>query len=627
MKTKLPLMLIILAVLAGSCDWFNNRQDDARILINNNPGELSARVEIKDEIMGLNGVNGRTFEKVNVVDSSDFVLVLRAEVDAPVYNGKTLRATHVTIDNDKAYVTYNREGEEYLGGIDVFDVSDVRNPQLISQAIIVDTDVSSVDHKDGVLYLAEAVSTYLNPSLTTPAVLEKMILDGGLLSNNTSKLDLSSYVATDVKIGDEKLYVTTGSTGSLFVIDPDSLVIDTSYLAADARSISINDEQVALLSGSPFVLNIFDQASGGFLNTYSVGGLTIPESKSEITLDGDYAYIAMNDEGLKVIDITTGMVVDQMDRPVTVPGGDDIDYVTNSVSINEELILIANGASGVWVGKKYDGEAIDIYGSMEFQSSTNFVEAENDVIFVATGFGGFKILEVQRYNPEEGDYLNLGDWDSNGLPDYLEPEIDTVDTSFLNDVDEALPEYSSAPNDHPEYFDSTTTNVEMTEEADLYVTFIMEGAGWTNSLGFYTFDPANPPTSSEDLTDMTIIFPNVSQQGSGGSLLSGHTVHLGKFPAGTAVGFFLVSKGWHYGTMTDGIYTHYSNYAFNTDADPQLLQHNVLLNDSTRTQLILAFEDTDRESSSCDEDFNDAVFTVKSIPENAYHIDNMPIVK
>ena len=622
----LEVVLLVTLAFFASCDLFNGGgQSNERILINNNAGDLSSRVIIKDDILPFYGVDGATLNKISADDSSDFVLVLRAEVEAPIYDGMELRASHVTIENGYAYVAYNREGEGYLGGVEVFDVSDVRNPQLVSQAIFTDTDISAVIYKDGALYLAEAVSPYLNDAFNTPAVLEKMTLSAGLLTTNTIQKDLSSYVATDVNASDNKIFVTTGSDGHVFVIEPDSLGIDTLFALSDARSIDVEGDKVAVLSASPFMLSVYDQADYSF-NSYSVGGLTIPESKSEVELDGNYAYVTLNDGGLKVIDITTGDVLDQMARPETAPGGDDIDYVTNSVSINEELVLIANGAAGVWVGKKYDGDPIDIYGSMEFQSSTNFVEGKDDVVFVATGFGGFRILEVLRYDPEEGDYLNLGDWDSNGLPDYLEAEIDTVDTNLLNDIDEALPEYERAPNAHPEYFDTTATGVEMSEEADLYVTFIMEGAGWTNSLGFYTFDPANPPATPEDITNLTVIFPNVSQEGSGGSLIPGHTVHLGKFPAGTAVGFFLVSKGWHYGTMTSGIYTHYSNYEFNNQSEPQLLQHNVLLNDSTRAQLILAFEDIDRGSSGCDEDFNDAVFTVKSVPENAYFIDTMPII-
>jgi hypothetical protein len=106
---------------------------------------------------------------------------------------------------------------------------------------------------------------------------------------------------------------------------------------------------------------------------------------------------------------------------------------------------------------------------MDFQSSTNFVESKNDIVFVATGFGGFRILEVQRYFPEEGDFLTLGDWDLDGLPDYLETEKDSIDDSLLTDIHNALPWTQSAPDHSPEYFDSTETNIIMTEDAKILI--------------------------------------------------------------------------------------------------------------------------------------------------------------
>ena len=625
MKTKsIIITMLALLFMLNSCDWFNNGSDKERIIINNNANDLSSRVEIKDEQMPLNGLDNTMLNKVATEDSSSFVLVLRAEVEAPVYNGLDLRASHVTIKDGYAYVTYNLEGEDYLGGIEVFDVNDISHPQLVSQAIITDTDISAIVYKDNALYLAEALNLNTNTDFSSPAILEKMVLQDGLLSANTSQLDLSSYVATDVSIGDEKIYVSTGSDGHLYVIDIESFAIDTSYALTDARSVDIDGDKVAVLSASPFSLSIFGQAKGNFINQYAVGGLTIPESKSEVELDGNYAYVALNDEGMKVIDITTGTIVDQMLRPETIPGGDDIDYVTNSVTINNELILLANGAAGVWLGSKYDDDSVEIYGSMSFQSSTNFVEAKDDVIFVATGFGGFRILEIQRYMPEEGQYLTLGEWDEDGLPLYLETEKDSLDDSLLNDIHDALPWTESAPDHSPEFFNNVETNLVMTEDASLYVTYIYESAGFKNSLGFYTYDPFNPPTSPDEIDDMTIVFPNTSRLGSGGSLEKGHTVCLGDFTSGTGVGFFLVSNGWNNGEVTEGLYTHYTHFDFNPELDENIRQHTVLLKDDERDVLIMGFEDVSRKYASCDQDFDDTVFLIKSTPKNAYVSNNIP---
>jgi hypothetical protein len=627
MKRKISIILILLALLLlGSCDLFNRDQEDGRIIINNNVSELSLRLNIKDEQVPFHGVEGSTLNKASEEKQSSFVLVLRAEVGAPVYEGKTLRATHVAIENSYAYVTYNREGEEYLGGIDVFDVSDIHNPTLVSQAIFTDTDISSVAYKEGALYLAEAQNPYLNDDLKSPAILEKMILSDGLLTTNTIKADLGSYVTTDVDVSTEMLYATTGSDGHIYEMDPLDLTVTDTILENNFLALAVQNENLIYLFANNFTqVGSYNRVnkSGGWGHGYS---LTLPESKAVIAIDDHFAYVAMNENGLKVIDLD-GHLVDEIDRPITPSGADDIDYVTNGVSVNGDLVLIANGAAGVWVGSKYDGNPIEIYGSMEFQSSTNFVEAKDDVIFVASGYGGLKILEIQHYMPEEGDFLTLGEWDENGLPFYLENEKASIDDSLLNDIHEALPWTESAPDHSPEFFDDVVTNLVMTEDASLYISYLYESAGFKNSLGFYTFDPNNPPASPDDINDMTIIFPNASGVGSGGSLEVGHTVCLGDFSSGTGVGFFLISNGWKNGEVTKGLYSHYTHYDINFEVDPAVRQHSVLLKDLERDLLVMGFEDVSRKYASCDQDFDDAVFLIKSVPKNAYVTNNIPNLK
>ncbi len=626
MKTTLRIsMIITLLFIFNSCDWFNFAKNDERIILNNNSSELGLRIEIKDEQIPMNGVGNVTLNKSSDEDSSSFVLVLRAEVAAPVYEGKTLRASHICIENDYAYVSYNREGEEYLGGIEVFDISDIHHPTLVSQAILTDTDVSSLSYKDGALYLAEAQNPYINDHLKSPAILEKMILNNGLLSDNTMQIDLDSYVTTDVDVSTDMVYACSGSNGFIYCLDPIDLSIDTIISASgDHQAIAIKDDKLVELSCGTSS-SIVSRDLNTFQRLWEMNYTpAIPESKGAVAIDGNYAYVALNEHGLKVIDLSSGIVVDEIDRPETPAGTDDIDYVTNGVSINDELVLIANGASGVWVGKKVDDYPIEIYGSMDFNSSTNFVEGKDDVIFVASGFGGLKILEVQRYMPEEGDYLTLGDWDENGLPSYLEAEKDSIDDSLLQDIHKALPWIKSAPDHSPEFFNNVETNLIIDQDASLYITYIYESAGFKNSLGYYTFDPFNPPTSVDDIDDMTIIFPNTSQTGSGGSLEAGHTVYLGDFETGTGVGFFLVSNGWKDGEVTQGLYSHYTHFNLNPEMDASIRQHTVLLKDDERDILIMGFEDVSRKYASCDQDFDDTVFLIRSTPKNAYVTNNIP---
>ena len=204
----------------------------------------------------------------------------------------------------------------------------------------------------------------------------------------------------------------------------------------------------------------------------------------------------------------------------------------------------------------------------------------------------------------------------NGTPNYLESEGDIVSQEFLNDVNTSLPENAPVPSAHPEYLvDGNQINTTMTEDGDVWVTFVHEGAGYKNVLGYYTYPSSSPPLSVNDIDSVTIIFPNVSYQGSGGALHSGDKVYLGYFPTGVEIGWVLISNGWSNG-VGNGYRQVYSNPDFNPESVASLRQHNVLLYDEARDLTVLGFEDLDREHGS-DDDFNDALFYVTSNPRSA----------
>ena len=223
-------------------------------------------------------------------------------------------------------------------------------------------------------------------------------------------------------------------------------------------------------------------------------------------------------------------------------------------------------------------------------------------------------------------FTYMGTYNSQGVPDYLIAN-DVFDELFLTDVNYTLPERAPVPTYHPEYLAvGNTTDIKVTEEADVWVTFVHEGAGWRNSLGYYTYDLNNPPQTEEDIAELNIIFPNVSLSGSGGGLVAGNKVFLGRFPANTGIGWFLVAQGWKGSsqTVTNSLYTIYSDSDFNPESNASDRQHNVLIRDSQRQLVLLGFEDVRRDWSSCDQDFNDAIFYVTANPFDAINNDDMP---
>lgn len=218
----------------------------------------------------------------------------------------------------------------------------------------------------------------------------------------------------------------------------------------------------------------------------------------------------------------------------------------------------------------------------------------------------------------------IGDWSSGGTPYYLEPVNDYVSQDMLDLVNSSLPEGRPVPSNNPEYLNDTIiSDTQLKDSAEVWVTFVHEGAGWRNSLGFYTYNLRNPPVSVDDVTDFYVIFPNVSFEN--GVLNSGNKVYLGNFPENTGIGWFLIPQGWN-GTgvrLRDDI--KYSNKEFNNFTSSDYRIHTVLLKDDVRKLLLLGMEDISRPGG--DNDFNDAVFYVKVNPYEALLTSNLESTK
>ncbi|MGM0377219.1 MAG: DUF4114 domain-containing protein [Bacteroidota bacterium] len=570
------------------------------LLINSDCARLAGRITYKNEIVPI--VDTETSSLLKSTDdfpeidlTKNYAFKLRAEVDPPVYQDNTLQATHVTINDDFAFVTYNTRGPEWLGGIEIFDVSDLENPVIISSAILVNTDVSSVDYADGKIYVVGATGDYEEKGFVSPAFMEVISLDATMAFEKVDTIiDISSYAGTDIKVAAGHIFATSGSTGDLTIFDAGYTKAGTEEIS-DARSVDANSDHLYVLQGQEGRVNVFELSDATYTETYHVGGATIPESKSEIAVSDEYIFAALNEAGLSMLNLD-GSIKQSLPKPATPPGALDENHVTNSVSLNGDLVLIGNGESGIHVGgliaEKED--SLWMLGAMNFgeSQSANFVESKDSVIFVATGLGGLKILAISI---------------DEGVPDDIEP-TDPCETLMAN-ISELFPERVDVRNVHDDLFSDTAhLNILVTEETPVFVSFIDEGAGWRNTFGYYTYPADNPPQSIEDL-EKHIVFPNVSKAGEGGGLDFGDRVQLGdgSFPAGTVIGFYLVAQGWKNGLTVDGVYTQYTDKQFNIDQE----QQSTLFVSSDCDDIVLTFEDIKVNSSTCDHDFNDIILTIK----------------
>lgn len=222
----------------------------------------------------------------------------------------------------------------------------------------------------------------------------------------------------------------------------------------------------------------------------------------------------------------------------------------------------------------------------------------------------------------------LGSFDANGVPSYLMPVGDVISPNLLSFINASLPETKPVPTFNPRYLDDKAAyNLEITETCDVWMTFVHEGAGYKNSLGFYTFKTGSNPKNTSEIQELLVAFPNASFLNSGGGLRSGDKVHLGRFEPNTTLGFALIANGFKNGTLTTGDAIYYSDPQLNPEATLEKKKHNVLLYDDENKLFLVGFEDLNRDGRS-DDDFNDAMYYISSNPVEAISIQNVnPINK
>lgn len=203
-------------------------------------------------------------------------------------------------------------------------------------------------------------------------------------------------------------------------------------------------------------------------------------------------------------------------------------------------------------------------------------------------------------------YSYLGSYDNTGKPAYLTTK-DVISTNLSTYLTTTLPERTDLRKTNPALLTTKSiADIAMTQKSDVSITFVSQGTGVTDALGFYTYPTGNAPTSAADIKTITYIFPLV---GNGTTLQPGDKVKIGTFPVGTSIGFVLMQNGWNPTTKTlDNNAVHFcSNDALNPEVDPNLKKHAVLINYTPENKVLIGFEDLDRTSPQCDHDFNDVI--------------------
>lgn len=259
-------------------------------------------------------------------------------------------------------------------------------------------------------------------------------------------------------------------------------------------------------------------------------------------------------------------------------------------------------------------------------------------------------------------YSFLSEWDRQGIPTNLIKNEGSVDQELVDRIRITLPEKQPVPKFNPSYLKNESSRDiiirskdEKFDGMDITITFLDEGAGYTNVLGYYIYDlneEYNVPTKMVDgkyvplingednledaegnpILRKIIVFPNASKAGSGGGLRFGDKVKIlydptkpdMKFPNNTGVGFFLFPNGWNGRTVKETFKPVYTYHVFNNPALELGTIQTVLLFDSQNSgedegNIILGFEDIMRPDG--DQDFNDLIVKITYTSPKSFNTD------
>lgn len=245
---------------------------------------------------------------------------------------------------------------------------------------------------------------------------------------------------------------------------------------------------------------------------------------------------------------------------------------------------------------------------------------DGGLTYTSNGFSVVNLLVEPK-----GRFRYLGNWDSDGVPDYLDNSSDQIDNALIQRLSSNFPEAVNLQDTHPDFI-LQHANIHVSDNADVWISFIHNGSLIHNPFGFYSYSGDEIPQNPQDLGELKIIFPNPAIGENGAGLHTGDRVHLGRFEANTTIGWFILANGWQNNAIADGEGLLYSNSNLNPENSGNLKQHCMLFLDRDSDQLILGFEDK-RRDQQIDHDFNDVMVAITASPANAIDMQGIPTLE
>lgn len=400
------LSITFVALVAISCSDLGNEKT-FNLTIVNEPEELSSRVTNTNSPIVFNSGNFKM--QTGAETQAAYKFTQYQTIASPESD---MSATYIAQRGNYLYITYHHQGPRYGGGIDVYNIergileSLVTTDEIDWNSLMVDEVPSGRrgtagrllvmgDTPDGAVLhtigLADEITT--GTSSQRPSIQnEQRVLElDGPSGNSVIKMENST-----------RLYATTGGTGlegGVFEIDYQNLVVNNKHTLANMKYLTAygNNKVVALQGGTNANLVVYDHPNfnGRPTATYPIGSIEPIDGKNDIFVSGDLAYASMGNNGVTVVDLRDGSVVNNISLPGT----------TNAVFADNEFIYASNGEMFHLINKS----TYAVLGSITFEGSANFVHTfqadlgngTETVIALANGTSGVRLISATDISPRD----------------------------------------------------------------------------------------------------------------------------------------------------------------------------------------------------------------------------------
>ena len=413
MKNVSALLLIALLIFTGCSDEttiFDAENPRVDLTIEENNTVLSNG--IKKESNGILGIyfeheiSGKSAGLLSK-STSDFHLNLVGQVSRPEFDtNSNLTATHVDYQDGFAYVSYNTIGQTFAGAVDIIDLSNPSQPVLVSRMYMHDRDANVILYDTGYLYVLGSVDASRVFDATEESYIAKIGVFNGVIDlNDVNYFYQKGNTATGITKMDNAFYVSSGEDGVIAKYDSASFSKSNEIAYDDLRSVASENGRLAVLDANSGVkildsdLNVVSQIVTS--TNFSV------DAKRTIALKGNQIFVPEGEQGTGVYNINTGVLEERL--PILVDP-DNIafsDKVTNAIAVNGSTTLMANGGAGLAI--KVTNDIVDLMGVVELSGSINYVVANGDYVFAASGKSGLQIISKIRSDESkiipEGNYI------------------------------------------------------------------------------------------------------------------------------------------------------------------------------------------------------------------------------